>query len=208
MKQYFTYDDPPIDSPPERKSTGNPLKDNHEPMDLFTESPGNRQIETADALLPNNSQNVITYHIEALEEINPLPELTKSLQLKEHTKGIQDKDNHFGINTLPNCVFNRGKQSVTHSVEKETPANDHNLPDYVFNRGKQSVARSREENDFPNNHDQQKARTADISNNTCPTFTRTVKIHGSQKTTCPLPSSRSIFNNLHRRNQYRLIKSS
>ena len=86
MKQYFTYDDPPIESPPERKSIGNQLEDDHEPMDLFTESPGNRQIEIADALLPNNSQNVITYHIEALEEINPLPELTKSLQLKEHTK--------------------------------------------------------------------------------------------------------------------------
>ena len=32
-------------------------------------------------------------------------------------------------------------------------------------------------------------------------------MHGSQKTTCPLSSSRSIFNNLHRRNQHVLIKS-
>ena len=74
-------------------------------------------------------------------------------------------------------------------MKKETLANDHALPDYVFNRGKQSVARSKEENDSPSNHDQQKARTADISNNTCQTFTRTVKINGSQKTIahCPRP---------------------
>ena len=79
--------------------------------------------------MPNNPQNVITNHIEDLEEINPLPELMKYLQLTQKTKRIQDKDYHFGINILPDCVFNRGKQSFT---------------------------RSSEENDFPNNHDQQK----------------------------------------------------
>ena len=48
------------------------------------------------------------------------------------------------------------KNKVLLSVEKETSSNDHTLPDCVFNRGKQSFTRSREENDFPNNHDQQK----------------------------------------------------
>ena len=68
-------------------------------------------------------------------------------------------------------MFNRGKQSATHSVEKETSSNDHTLPDYGFKRGKQSVTHSREENDFPNNHDQQKARNEHISKNTSQTLT-------------------------------------
>ena len=40
----------------------------------------------------------------------------------------------------------------------------------MFNQGRKSVGHSREENDFLNNHDQQKARTADISSNTSQTF--------------------------------------
>ena len=40
----------------------------------------------------------------------------------------------------------------------------------MFNQGRKSVARWRQENDFLNNHDQQKARTADISSNTSQTF--------------------------------------
>ena len=168
MKQYFKYDDPPIDSPTQRNSTGNPPEDNQESLqNLLTIE----EIELADGILPNNSQNVITNHIEDLEKINPLPELTKSMQLKQKTKRSQDKDNHFSINTLPNCVFNRGKQSATHSVEKETSSNDHTLPDYGFKRGKQSVTHSREENDFPSSHDQQKARNEHISNNTSQTLT-------------------------------------
>ena len=64
-------------------------------------------------MFPDNSQNLITNHIEDLEEITTLPELTKPLQLKQKEKN-QDKDNHFSINTLPNCAFNHGKQSATH----------------------------------------------------------------------------------------------
>ena len=60
-------------------------------------------------MLPNNSQNIITNHIEDLIEINLLPELTKPLLLKQMTKRSQDKNNHFGITTLSNSVFNRGK---------------------------------------------------------------------------------------------------
>lgn len=112
------------------KPTGNAPEKNYELLELFTESPGNRNIELADNMLPNNSKNVITNHIK----------LTKSLQLKQKTKRSQDKDNHFSINNLPNCAFNRGKQSVTHSVKKETPSNDQTLPDCLLNREKQSVA--------------------------------------------------------------------
>ena len=83
MKQYFIYDDPPIDSPTQRNSTGNPPEDNQESLhNLLTIE----EIELANGILPNNSQNVITNHIEDLEKINPLPELTKSMQLKQRTK--------------------------------------------------------------------------------------------------------------------------
>ena len=54
-------------------------------------------------------------------------------------------------------MFNRGKESATDSVEKETFSSDHTLQNCVNNCGKQSVAGSREGNDFPNNHDQQRA---------------------------------------------------
>ena len=117
IKQYFAYDDPPINSPSQHNPPGNPPEENYEPLGLFIESPGNIEIELAENMLPNNSQNVITNHIEHLEEINLLPEFTKSLQLKQkRRKRSQDKDSHFSFNTLANCAFNCGKQSVTHSL--------------------------------------------------------------------------------------------
>ena len=116
--------------------------------------------------MPNNSRNIITNHIEDLEEIKALPDLMESLRKQRKIKSIQNIDNQLGINTLPNCVTNHGKRRVAHSVEKGTPANDHTLPDPVTNRGKQSVARSRETNNFANNLDQQKARNETISTNT------------------------------------------
>ena len=45
MKQYFKYDDPPVDSPPQRKPIGNPLEYNYKPLQLFTEPPSTREIE-------------------------------------------------------------------------------------------------------------------------------------------------------------------
>ena len=83
MKQCFTYDGPAIDSPPQCNPTGNTPEENYEPLELFTESPGNRNIGLADNMLPNNSQNVTTNHIEDLTKINLLAELSKSLQLKQ-----------------------------------------------------------------------------------------------------------------------------
>ena len=44
------------------------------------------EIEFTDGIFPNNSQSRITNHTEDLEEINPLPELTKSLRQKQKTK--------------------------------------------------------------------------------------------------------------------------
>ena len=114
MRQYFTFDDPPINSPPQRNPTENPPEEIYKLLELFTESPCNREIELSNNVFPDNSQNLITNHIEDLKEITTLPELTKPLQLKQKKKKNQDKDNHFSINTLPNCAFNNGKQSVTH----------------------------------------------------------------------------------------------
>ena len=122
-------------------------------MESFTESLDKRETEFTEG----NSQNIITNHIEDQVEINPLPELTKSLRQKQKAKSSQDIDNQLDINILPNCMFNRGKESVTDSVEKETFSSDHTLQNCVNNCGKQSVAGSREGNDYPNNHDQQKA---------------------------------------------------
>ena len=116
IKQYFTYNDPPINSPLQHNPPGNPPEENYEPLELFIESPGNKEIELAENMLPNYSQNVITNHVEHLEEINLSPEFTKPLQLKQKTRKIQDKDSHFSFNTLANCVFNCGKQSATHSL--------------------------------------------------------------------------------------------
>ena len=63
----------------------------------------------------------------------------KSSRLEQKNKSRQDTENHFNINTLPNCVLNRGKQSVAHSME---------------------------ENNFPNNHNQVQAKNEYISGDT------------------------------------------
>ena len=185
MKQYFTCDDPPIDSPRRRNSTGNPPEDDHESLELFTDSHDNRVIELVDGILPNNAQHD-SGSTEQLKEINTLPELMKSSQLKQQTKSSQDIDNHFGINTLPNYAINHGKQSVTHLREENDFSNNlgqqqarnkdistnhfgiNTLRNCVFNRANQSVTRSKEENGFNSNHDQQKHE--DIATNTPQTF--------------------------------------
>ena len=87
------------------------------------------------------------------------------------THNVNDQ---LDINTLLNCVTSHEKPKATHSVEKETPANDHTLSDRVINRGKQSVACSRETNNFVNNLDQQKTR-----NNNIPTDNHQTPINDS-----------------------------
>ena len=90
---------------------------------------------------------------------------------------IHNVDHQLDINTIPNCVTNHGKRMTTHSVEKETPANDHTLSDRVTNRGKQSVACSRETKKFASNLDQQKTRNEDISTDTRRTLANDSKIY-------------------------------
>ena len=79
-------------------------------------------------------------YLEKLAEINLLLELMKPFQLKQNTKRNQDKDNHFYITTLSTHAFNHGKKSVTHSVEKETSASDHDLSNCVFDLVDQSIS--------------------------------------------------------------------
>ena len=160
MKQYFTYDDPPIDPPPQSNSPGNSPNPTPAPQNLFTELPGTENIELAHDNLPDTSRNIATAHVDELEEILPLPDLTETQRQQHKIKGINNIDNQLDIitttlpngvtthnadnqpdtNTLPNCVTNHGKRKATHSVEKKTPANDHTPSDRVINRGKQSCS--------------------------------------------------------------------
>ena len=53
---------------------------------------------------------------------------------------IHNEDQQLDMNTLPDCVTNRGKLQTAHSIEKKTPASDHALSDRVITHGKQIVA--------------------------------------------------------------------
>ena len=86
MKQYFTFDDPQIHSPPQYNSTGNSPENNQEQLQLFKETLGNKDIDFGDGILPNNCRHIITNYIEDLGEINPLPESRKSLRQKKDKK--------------------------------------------------------------------------------------------------------------------------
>ena len=127
MKQHFKYDDPP-----QHNSTETLPEENYEPLESPAESCENREMKFPDIFLEN--------YIEKLAEINLLPELMKLLQLKQKSKRNQDKDNHFDITTLSTHAFNRGKKSVTHSVEKETSTSDHALSNCVFDLVDQSIS--------------------------------------------------------------------
>ena len=83
---------------------------------------------------------------------------------------IHNEDHQLDINTLPDCVTNRGKLQTAHSVEKKTPASDHALSDRVITRAKQTVSRSEEINNSANSHDQQKqAIDHNLPTHTCKT---------------------------------------
>ena len=71
-------------------------------------------------MLPDNSQNIITNHIEDLKEINLLPELTKPLLLKQMTKRSQDKNNHLALLLYPIlCSTMENKVLFTWCKEKQ-----------------------------------------------------------------------------------------
>ena len=101
--------------------------------------------------------------MEALEEINALPDLMNTKEQK--IKGFQvnnkpldtnalpkcvtiHEDDQLNVNTLPNRIANNGKQNSAQSVGKKTPANDHALSDHVITRSKQSVALPSKTNNF------------------------------------------------------------
>ena len=77
LKQYSTYDDPQIDPPPQNNSRINSPNPAPGPQTLFSESHGTGDTELVDGILPNNSRNTTPDHVEGLEEINPLPDLTE-----------------------------------------------------------------------------------------------------------------------------------
>ena len=170
MKQYFTYDDPPTDSPPHNNSNEPSPSPTSCPQALVTEPPSTEKTQRADIILSHDSRNTTPDAVEALQELNPLPDLMNSTQKKingfqvikedyqldttalPNCVTIHNEDHQLDFNTLPDCVTNCGKPQ-THSVEFTS---DHALSDSVITRGKQTVARSGEINNFVNNHDQKK----------------------------------------------------
>ena len=113
--------------------------------------------------MSNNSRNTTPDHVEALEEINALPDLMNTK--KQKIKGFQVNNKPLDTNALPNCVTvheddqldvntlsnriaNNRKQNSAQSVGKKTPVNDHALSGHVITRGKQSVALPSKTNDF------------------------------------------------------------
>ena len=140
MKQYFTYDDPPIDSHPHNNSNEPSPSSTLYPQALVTEPP------SAESTTPDA--------VEALKELSPLPDLMNSTLNKQANNEdyqldtttlpncvtIHNEDQQLDINTIPNCVTNCGKLQTAHSIEKKTPASDHGLSDRVITHGKQTVA--------------------------------------------------------------------
>ena len=90
---------------------------------LVSEPPAIDGTVLVDGILPTNSRNTTTNHVENLAEINPLPDLAQSQQQQEKIQCIYNIDNPHDINTLPDCVTNHEKQRVNPLVEKETPVN-------------------------------------------------------------------------------------
>ena len=102
MKQYFTYDEPPIDPPPQNNFKENSPNPAPGPQTLFRESPGTGDMELVDGILPNNSRHTTSDHVEDLQEINTLPDLTESQQQQLKIEDVQDIDNQLDTTTLPN----------------------------------------------------------------------------------------------------------
>ena len=108
-KQYFTYDDPPIDPPPQNNFKGRSRNPVPGLQKLFTEPLGTEDTVLVDSTLPNNSRNTTPDHFEDLEKVNPLPDFTESKREQRKIKDVHNIDNPLDINTLPNCLTNQGK---------------------------------------------------------------------------------------------------
>ena len=178
MKQYFSYDDPPINPPPKSNSPGNSPNLTSAPQNVFTRLPATEDTELVHDNLPETSRNIATDREDNLGETQPLPDLTElqkmndidnvDNQLDTITATLPDcvttrnADNQLDINTLTNSVSNHAKRKAIHFVEKKTPANDYTLSDHVINSSEQSFAHSRGRNNFFNHLHQQKTTNIDL----------------------------------------------
>ena len=52
--------------------------------------------------MPNNYRNITPDHVEDLEEISPLPDLTESQRQQQKIEDVHDIDNQLDTTTLPN----------------------------------------------------------------------------------------------------------
>ena len=187
MKQYFTYDDPPT-GPPSLNNSNEPSPSlTLGPKALVTEPPSTKNTQLADITLFDNSRNTTPDAVEALQELNSLPDLMNSTQQKISGFPVINENHQLETNALPNCVTihngdhqldintlldrvkNRGKQQTAHSFKKKTPASDHVLSDPVITCGKQSVACSSETNNFDNNHNKKKIINHNLPTDACQT---------------------------------------
>ena len=104
MKQYFSYDDPPIDPPPQSNSPGNSPNLTPVSQNLFTELLATEDTKRVQDNFPDTSCNVATDHVDNLEEIQPSPDLTETQGQQQKIKDIHNIANQLDIitNTLPN----------------------------------------------------------------------------------------------------------
>ena len=106
MKQYFSYDDPPIDPPLQSNSPRNSPNPTPASQNVFTELSATEDTEVAYDNLPDTSCNVATDHVDNLEEMQPLPELMEIQLQQQKINDIDDIANQLDIitTTVPNCV--------------------------------------------------------------------------------------------------------
>ena len=72
-----------ITPPPQNNSTGTSPNFPLRPRNLFAEPPATDDTVLVDGILPTNSRNTTTNHVENLVEVNPLPDLVESQRQQE-----------------------------------------------------------------------------------------------------------------------------
>ena len=152
-----------ITPPPQNNSTGTSPNFPLRPRNLFAEPPATDDTVLVDGILPTNSRNTTTNHVENLVEVNPLPDLAESQRQQEKMQCIYNIDNSLDINTLPDCVTNHEKQGLILWLKRKHLLTILLSVCCVINSSTQGN-RSRESNNFENNLDEQKT----INENTSP----------------------------------------
>ena len=108
-----------ITPPPQNNSTGTSPNFPPRSRNLFTEPPATDNTVLVDGILPTNSRNTTTNHVENLVEVNPLPDLAEFQRQQEKMQCIYNIDNPLDINTLPDCVTNHEKQGLILWLKKK-----------------------------------------------------------------------------------------